>query len=35
MGLDKHVVDLFEIDGADLVAHGFDEASQAKVAGAA
>ena len=35
MGLNEYAVDLFEIDDADLVAHGFDEAAQAQVAGAA
>jgi hypothetical protein len=35
MGLNEDAVDLFEIDDAGLVADGFDERSQAKVAGAA
>ena len=35
MGLDENAVDLLEIDGADLVAHGFEQAAQAEVAGAA
>ena len=34
MGLDEHAVDVFEIDDAGLVAHGFDEGAQAEVAGA-
>ena len=35
MGLDEHLVDLFEVDGAGLVAHGFNEAGEAEVAGSA
>ena len=35
VGLDEDAVDLFEIDDAGLVAHGFDEAADAQVAGAA
>ncbi len=35
MGLNEHAVDLFEIDSAGLVAHGFDQGTQAQVAGAA
>ncbi len=35
MGLEEDAVDLFEVDGAGLVAHGFDERAQAQVAGAA
>lgn len=35
MGLNEDVVDLLELDGADLVAHGFDQRAQAQVAGAA
>ena len=33
--LNENAVDLFEIDDADLIAHGFDERTQAQVAGAA
>lgn len=32
MGLNDHGVDLFEIDGAGLVAHGFDYGRQAEIA---
>ena len=32
VGLDEDAVDLFEIDGAGLVANGFDEGTHAKVA---
>ena len=35
MGLDEDAVHLLEIDGADLIADGFDEGGQAEVAGAA
>ena len=35
MGLNEDMVDLFEVHDAGLVAHGFDERSQAQVAGAA
>ncbi len=34
MGLDEDAVDLFEIDGADLVAHGFDQGTEAEIASA-
>jgi len=34
MGLDEDAVDLFEVHDAGLVAHGFDEAADAQVAGA-
>jgi hypothetical protein len=34
MGLDEDAVDLFEVHNAGLVADGFDEGSQAKIAGA-
>jgi hypothetical protein len=35
MGLDKHAVDLLEIDDAGLIADGLDEGAQAEVTGAA
>src|SRR5258708_36686713 len=35
MGLDEHAVDLLEVHDAGLVAHRFDERSQAQIAGAA
>ena len=35
MGLDEDAVDLFEVHDAGLVADGFDERTQAQVAGAA
>lgn len=35
MGLSEHVVDLLEVDDWHLVAHRFDEASQAEIARAA
>jgi hypothetical protein len=35
VGLNEDVVDLFEVDGADLVAHGLDERAQAEIARAA
>jgi hypothetical protein len=35
VGLDEDAVDLFEIDNAGLVADGFDERTQAEVAGPA
>ena len=35
MGLDEHPVDLFEVHDAGLVADGFDEGTEAQVAGAA
>ena len=34
MGLDEDAVDLLEIDGADLVAHRFDQRAEAQIAGA-
>ena len=35
MGLDEDAVDLFEVHDAGLVADGFDERTQAEIAGAA
>jgi len=35
MGLNENAVDLLEIDGADLVAHGLDQRTEAEIAGAA
>ena len=35
VGLDKHAVDLLEVDGAGLVADGLDEGAYAEVASAA
>jgi YD repeat-containing protein len=35
VGLDEHAVDLLDVNGAGLRAHGFDECGQAEVAGAA
>ena len=35
VGLDEDAVDLFEVHDAGLVAHGFDERTQAEIAGAA
>lgn len=35
VGLDEDAVDLLEIDEAGLVAHGFDQGTDAEVAGAA
>ena len=34
MGLDEDAVDLLEINGADLVAHRFDQRAEAQIAGA-
>src|SRR5271165_6347191 len=35
MGLNEDPVDLLEIDGADLIAHGLDQRTEAEIAGAA
>ena len=35
MGLDEHAVDLFQIDGAGLIAHGLDERGHAEIFGPA
>jgi hypothetical protein len=34
VGLDEDTVDLLELDGADLVAHRFDQRTQAQIVGA-
>ena len=34
VGLNEDAVDLLEIDGADLVAHRFDQRAEAQIAGA-
>jgi len=34
VGLDEHAVDVFEIDAAGLVAHGFNKGTNAEVASA-